>query len=76
MLEMKSGLNSKMFTVALSLLSYQTKQNIIIWKTSKGTLQVKSNKPGTLWKYKSIDAFLLTWALKMQRAKSCDLLSG
>jgi len=36
----------------------------------KELLQVKrANAPGTVWKYKSIDAFLLTWALENATGK-------
>jgi len=36
----------------------------------KELLQVKRvNEPGTVWKYKSIDAFLLTWALENATGK-------
>lgn len=66
LLEMKSGLEFKDVYGGLiaAFLSDEAKY-YYTEDIKKELLQVKlANKPGTVWKYKSIDAFLLTWALE------------
>lgn len=66
LLEMKSGLEFKEVYggIIAAFLSDEAKY-YYTEDIKKELLQVKlANKPGTVWKYKSIDAFLLTWVLE------------